>query len=359
MLRRILAIVVMTVLAAGLLWYAPALAAKGGNKGGGKTPPPPLPTVTGVVVFHDFCTERVYVMNPDGTGRELLDGSLAYPRVQDVSRGGPGAVTALVLSWDTLYAIPVDGSRVVPLSIPIEYPNYPAYAVFSADGERIAYVSFEYDPVTFEAYSTEVYIANVVRDGDGYVTGLGEINSLIDPNNTPVDLNKIGQRDDSNFEGPQTGALDFSWDNSRLVVTIYDDLWVLELALDGHTLVDAYPLTRTPDFREWYPRWSPTDEVIAFSGGGSSGSLNIYTLDFSGVQVQVTKGRGYKQHPNWSPDGTYLLYDAQGGRVKRDSPCSNWINTDLYLIPFDGSQEELNVTKTTGDGVETSARWGW
>ena len=355
MLRRILAIVVMTVLAAGLLWYAPALAAKGGNKGGGKTPPP-LPTVTGVVVFHDFCTERVYVMNPDGTGRELLDGSLEYPRVKDVSRGAPGAVTALVLSWDTLYAIPVDGSRVVPLSIPIEYPNYPAYAVFSADGERIAYVSFEYDPVTFEVNSAEVYIANVVRDGDGYVTGLGEINYLID-------LNKIGQRDDSNFEGPSTGALDFSSDNSRLVVTIYDDLWVLELALDGHTLLDAYPLTRTPDFREWYPRWSPTGDIIAFHGTTSQSS-DIYTLDFSGVQVKVTSGGGYKQFPNWSPDGVHLLYGAQSGRFKRGSPCSNLLDTDLYLVPFDGSQEELNVTKgtgdtETGDGVESFAGWGW
>ncbi len=358
MLRRILAIVVMTVLAAGLLWYAPALAAKGGNKGGGK-PSPPLPTVTGVVVFHDFCTERVYVMNPDGTGRELLDGSLAYPRVQDVSRGGPGAVTALVLSWDTLYALPVDGSRVVPLSIPIEYPSYPAYSVFSADGRRIAYVSFEYDPVT-EAYSAEVYIANVVRDENGYVTGLGEINSLIDLNNTPVDLNKLGQRDDSNFEGPQTGALDFSWDDSRLIVTIYDDLWVL--ALDGHKLLDAYPLTRTPDFREWYPRWSPTGDVIAFSGG--SRSLDIYTLDFSGVRVKrprsVTSGGGYKLSPNWSPDGTYLLYGAQGDRFEQGSPCRVLMDADLYLIPFDGSQkEELNVTKSTGDGVELFARWGW
>lgn len=357
MFRRILAIVAMTVLAAGLLWHAPALAAKGGNKGGGK-PPPPLPTVAGVVVFHDICTERVYVMNPDGTGRELLDGSLAHPRVQDVSRGAPGAVTALVLSWDTLYAIPIDGSRVAPLSIPIEYPSYPAFPVFSADGKRIAYIDFEYDPVT-KAYSAEVYIANVVRDGDGYVTGLGEINSLVNPDNTSVDLNELGQRDDSNFDGPLTGSLEFSWDDSHLIVTIYDDLWVLELGMDGHTLRDADPLTRTPDFREQYPRWSPTDDIIAFFGGLSSQSSNIYTLDFSGVQVQVTSGGGHKQYPNWSPDGTYLLYGAQGGRFKRRSPCSNWIDSDLYLIPFDGSQEELNVTKSTGDGVESFARWGW
>ena len=99
MMKRSLVVLSLTVLAAGLVCGGLALAARGGRKGGGKPAPPAPPAVEGVVVFTGSCTagDKLYVMNPDGTGGQQLDIGLSYPRVMDVSRG-PYPATALVIA---------------------------------------------------------------------------------------------------------------------------------------------------------------------------------------------------------------------------------------------------------------------
>lgn len=330
-----------------------------------------------VVLFFDHCDRRLNAINPDGTGRRaLLDVGNVWPL--DVTRD-PGPVTVLSpghrnpsdpSSGRTLYAIDPSGAQAPVDLLPPGAPYQGGLGVFSPGGDRIAYVHGPIDPTTGTTKTIELYIGDVVRDsGSGAVAALTNITLV-------ADLWQIGQPTDSDARGPITGALDLSRDGRSIAVVIYDDLWRLDLAADGHTLVSATPLTRTKRFAELDPRWSPVADVVAFSGGPLSDDpgftalmlrdINLYTLEVaSGAVRQVTtnKNRGgsgtHRHHPAWSPDGRFLLYSAAGQSAsgKRNLPCSG-TNYDLFRIPADGSSKAIAVT-ATADRIEDDPSWGW
>ncbi len=356
MMRRALVVLSLTVLAAGLVCGGLALAARGGRKGGGEPAPSASPAVEGVVVFTGSCSsldtprDKLYVMNPNGTGRQQLSiggpeyPRVEYPRVKDVSRG-PYPTTALVVADEPpegdvhFLAIPVaDPDKMATLNDPYGWRHnndepVPRYPVFSPDGNRIAYFDLGWDTPL-----ANLYIADVYRDTDGYVTGLSDGTFVTD----------LGAQ-------AKVSGLDFSGDGSTLVTSVDDELWLIKLESDGHSLSEADALTDTPDFQINNPRWAPNRDVIAFDGGSSSKSNHIYTFDFTDstlVLLQVTSGRRHR-YPSWSPDEAYLLFNAAGKKANCNLP-----NLDVYLIRADGSEEAINVTNTT-DLVEFNPRWGW
>jgi Tol biopolymer transport system component len=319
------------------------------------------------IVGWDACYSQLFTMKPDGTERRAF---ASTRRPTDVSRRGP--LTALVpqrsvisdqSSPVVLWAIDVASGGVTTLISGYDA----AYATFSPDANRIAFTRFNIDPNV--AGFADLYVADVVRDGTTEaVLALTNISRV-------TDLLTIGLPSDSNAGG-FTGALDFSRDGSSVVAVIYDDLWRIDLS--GSTMTGATALTRTKDFAERFPRWSPAGpDVIAYSGGpystqpGSAamglsyGDMNIFTLDLltHSNRALLTKqnhgqaGAG-RDTPTWSPDANFVAFSAFGPNAPRKSSCRA-VNFDVFKIRADGSGNAVNVTATTGNGVESNPHWAW
>ncbi len=63
---------------------------------------------------------------------------------------------------------------------------------------------------------------------------------------------------------------------------------------------------------EGSPRWSPTDDRLAFDGLGDDGQRRVFLVDPAGGQVQMIPGKpGFRDLvPSWSRDGTWLYFGS-------------------------------------------------
>ena len=332
-----------------------------------------------VVVFWDACRSVHYAMNIDGSGRRALPelGSSNSGSVE-VSRTGPATLLAfgpndpanLGGAW-TLYAIdPTGFSPRVDLRQPSDSTH--TDVVLSLAGDLLAYSHDVREFPSGNLLRIEVYIGHVVRDpASGRISGLSDVQLLLS------DLRAIGSPADVTTGVAFVRLMDFSPDGRSLLAVVYGDLWELPLATDGTSwTVAPRPLTRTKDTVELSARWSPAGDLIAYAGGpittqrGWTGlfsdDMEIYTLGVTSgavrrVTTNLNKGsaRGFKNDPNWSHDGSAILFSAVGPNASRSAPCGSLVNFELFQVAADGSGKIQQITSTVGSGVETSPRWGW
>jgi serine/threonine protein kinase len=110
------------------------------------------------------------------------------------------------------------------------------------------------------------------------------------------------------------------------------------------TLTPTNTLTPTP-----IPTPQGGGQKIAFvSNRGDDGYFQIYLMDADGSNVtQLTFDEVHKSTPMWSPDGSKLLYVADGG----DGPYGTRYREDIWVINADGS-DPVNLTQSRRDDTD-------
>jgi hypothetical protein len=362
---------------------------------------PPVSAQTGAIAFRDDCTGLLYAMRGDGTGRIALPlPSLPLPTdrywgplVLDVTTSGPTTViyytgiarivvvdgqNVLTLVDYALFAVQLDevdgvlspapGSP-VRLTLPTDVgfpgvnPNTARRGSFSSAEfrDRLALVA------TSEAASV-LMTARVDRDDSTLkITGLSDLVVV-------GDLYSLGLPDPNVPTSKGfTGDIDYSPDGSSIVASIYYDLWVVHLTSED-TNGGADLLTANTDgFAEWKPAYSPDGTRIAYTGGPivaptggvSTRETDIYslTLDTHAVtRVTTNQNRGKaasgRHNAMWRSDGTSIGFSAYTSSTPRRSPCSNLVNSEIFLITADGSNTASQITNTRGTSVEVWPKWG-
>lgn len=114
------------------------------------------------------------------------------------------------------------------------------------------------------------------------------------------------------------------------------------------------PLTLTTNLqinREVQPQWSPDCQTIAFVINGEIVGIDqtseIYTIQADGTNLrQLTHNGGVNLHPQWSPDGTQLVFYGYEVGAFDDIASTTSLRTEVFSIDVDG-ENLLNLTQST------------
>ena len=232
----------------------------------------------------------------------------------------------------------------------VSFANVSRWGAFSLDPERLALVA----PLGGTSYL--FMTVAVDRDlNDGSITGLSGFVVL----------------DDFSALGRASPFIDYSSDGSRIVLSISSDLYRVHLSDNA---VNGAPELLTPNtdgFAEWNPSYSPDGGRIAYTAGqiGRSGavrtseiaSLNLASRVATRVTTKRNKGKAASGLDNamWSADGASIGFSAYTGATPRRAPCSNFVDSEIFLINPDGTGVASALTTTNGSGVEAWPQWGW
>ena len=115
---------------------------------------------------------------------------------------------------------------------------------------------------------------------------------------------------------------------------------------DGSDLVQIF------DCEVERPRISPDGRRIAFSIAMDDGSWQVATIAADGSDLRIlTSTTGYAQTPDWSPDGSWLIYATSPVKCSREPLCES-LNETLWRMNADGSDQRLI-------GNAPSSAWDW
>lgn len=257
-----------------------------------------------------------------------------------------------------LYSINMDGSSFRKLLDGFENAQFPEW---SPDGNFISFLSTSKSPLKVTLYvvnptdgEIRTQIENVkdfdwAPDGNGLaytqfddqLFNSGEMFLAYEPEWTPVRLiettlnigaihwsprgdyilTKLNNRDtgaasaviidlNGNIETLQIEGKWFSWDSTgqKIVYSILDGLYSQIRTINVEDY-DNRALTEGGNYSEFYPRWSPSGDYVAYIHGKWGGNSGIHLLDIETRNTtQISPNDQQSSWFSWSPDGEYLAY---------------------------------------------------
>jgi len=127
-------------------------------------------------------------------------------------------------------------------------------------------------------------------------------------------------------------------------------VWTVDVATGR-----ARQLTDGPIYDELDPRWSPDGRQIVFVSNRTPDpdldpeALDLFIMPAAGGEPRrIETPLGPKSNPSFSPDGRWLAYLGHEGRRME------WKNTDLWIVPLDGSAPARNLTEPFDFDVSAS-----
>lgn len=198
-----------------------------------------------------------------------------------------------------IYAMGADGSNLTRLT---NNPAADGYPNSSPDGARI---SFDTD-----------------RDGDF------EIYVMDDDGSDPRRLTHHPARDVSASWSPDGNRIAFMSDRTGRF-----EIWVM--GADG-----SDPVQITDFGTNWFPRWSPDGEKLAYHVGRDVFVLDVEAHRYRRLTIDPNNG----MYPTWSPDGERIAF-------------MSWRtgSTELWVMNADGSEQRRLTWTEQGDVIDP--RW--
>lgn len=136
------------------------------------------------------------------------------------------------------------------------------------------------------------------------------------------------------------GTFDYSPDNTKIAFETYlEDEQNSEIYL---MQADGSGLTRLTHRKQndWGPVWSPDGSKIIFQSnlGDANGSdYEIFVMNADGSNViNLSNSSGLDAYPVWSPDGSRIAFSA-GGSVKAEDLLTDKNNSAIKILNADGS----------------------
>ncbi len=115
---------------------------------------------------------------------------------------------------------------------------------------------------------------------------------------------------------------------------------------DGSDLVQIF------DCEVERPRISPDGSRIAFSIAMDDETWQVATIAADGSDLRIlTSTSGYAQTPDWSPDGSWLIYATSPVKCSR-APLCELLHETLWRMNADGTDQRLI-------GNAPSSAWDW
>ena len=209
-----------------------------------------------------------------------------------------------------------DGSDQTPIGDP-ESRGF--LARYSPDGQKIAFVRSLVEPNSPFGFRQHIF----VMDADG-------TNQVDISQNDPLHHNNAPAWFPDGRIAFVTFTLDFGPGG---------DLWIMNA--DGSNRQLVYHSTGVGG--AWYPFVSPDGTKIAF-GDDSLGVSHIYVINPDGSNLQqLTNSTAYDYAPNWSPNGTKIVFTRGRPGTANGSIAGNG---DVYVMNADGSHQ----TRLTNHG---------
>ena len=289
---------------------------------------------------NDLREHEVFVMNPDGSNPVNLTKQIGVETLPSVS---PDKTKYLFSSNRTgdneIFAINVDGSNLVNLTNdPAASDSRPRW---SPDGTKILWHRWP-DVVGVEIFVMDADGSDKRNLGRGHLPMWSPDGTMIGftrhgrPKNAFI-MNADGsgrQRVTNGFVG--TEFISWSPDGTKVAFghhipfgRKHEHIYVVNL--DGTGLVD---LTKgLPNFNCFDAAWSPDGTKIAFYRLEDFTQAQIYVVNAEGTNpTRLTGPPRTGASPNWSPDGSKIVYDSWRDGVD-----------DIYLMNADGSNQ-INLT---------------
>ena len=174
---------------------------------------------------------------------------------------------------------------------------------------------------------------------------MGLLHAFLNPARAVVLVAVVGAAASADVS-PHAGMLRTPGVSATHIAFVYaNDIWVVPRA-GGQ----AVPLASPPGL-EWFPRFSPDGQTIAFVGN-YDGNRDLYTIPLAGgTPTRVTHHPGGETLTGWTPDGKGLVFFSNGlaGRNRV---------VEFFTVPAAGGMpEKMSVPYGANGAVSPDGQW--